>query len=186
MEVIGIITIITILAAYYVVPAFAFSLLTILAYATTARKIKSFREGVKKAAKLTLVFSVVLFLGQYALIFISKPHTIALEDVSVNNFRLSSYYASAPSLQKALEKIFPPGTPKDYVDKILIEREGAEFVGGTNQSKITGIRYRHRAWPWTCYPMGGVPTVSAYAEYDADLKLVTCIARQMPNGCSHF
>ncbi len=171
--------------ACYAIPAFLLTLSSVAIYAVTRKKIKGIRAILTKALCLTPLSTIAFALMFHGLIYILQPAPIALENVSADNFRLSSYYSGSPSLLKAIEKIFPLGTKKDDIDKILMEREGASIHEGRNTPQGKTVTYRHRAWPWTCYPWGGEPVVSIVLTYDASMKLTDIFARQMPSGCSY-
>src|SRR5579872_6782102 len=67
---------------------------------------------------------LVLILG-FDLMTPFEPKAPPLAQVTPDTFRFENYGRQGTSLKRALEKLFPTGTPKQYVDSILVQRAGA-------------------------------------------------------------
>jgi hypothetical protein len=74
-------------------------------------------------------------------------------------------YAAGSGMREAFKKLFPVGTPKEFVDRVLINAGGAEIW--KRGEKINFYGYRE---PRRIYEMKQPP--SHFFLFDEDLKLV--------------
>jgi len=100
--------------------------------------------------KIILLIGAIFLFGIF--ITIMQPFKVidpSIEGFDPDSFKISDY-KDIESIQHAYKALFPPGTPKSYVDRVLVKAGGARAFKFRNE-KINLWGYD---WP-SFYPEGG-------------------------------